>query len=36
MADQLSKRCAARALSAMYDLAFVNERSLAEHLSRLF
>ena len=26
----------AKALSAMYDLAFVNERSLAEHLSKLF
>lgn len=26
----------AKAFSAMYDLAFVNERSLAEHLGRLF
>lgn len=26
----------AKAYSAMYDLAFVNERGLAEHLSRLF
>ena len=26
----------ARAFSAMYDLSFVNERSLAEHLSRIF
>jgi hypothetical protein len=26
----------ARAFSAMYELSFVNERSLAEHLSRVF
>jgi len=26
----------AKGLTAMYDLAFVNERELAAHLSRLF